>query len=97
MAYRFACLQRNLRTVAVCCLRTKGWSPVVRSSLLSIQNPRARTNLSRDGVAMVGARRPISSAVPSNARCSTRSGWCLEALARASQIGGLLRFEKNLF
>ena len=30
--------------------RKKGWSPVVRSSLLSILNPRARTNFSRDGL-----------------------------------------------
>ena len=67
MAYRSACPRRNLRTVAVCWPRIKGWSPVVRLSLLSILNPRAMTNFSRDGVAMVGARRPISSAVPSNA------------------------------
>ena len=46
---------------------------IATPSLLSILNPRTRTNFSRDGVAMVGAQRPISSAVPSNACCSTRS------------------------
>ena len=88
MTYWSACPRSNLLTVAVCWPRTKEWIPVVRSSLLSIQNPRARTNLSRDGVAIVGAWRPISLAVLSPARCSTRSCWCLEALARASQTGG---------
>ena len=37
---------------------------------------------------MVGARSLVSLAAASKACCSTKSFWCLEALARASQTGG---------
>ena len=30
MSYQSACMRRNLRTMAVCWPRRKGWSPVVR-------------------------------------------------------------------
>ena len=88
MAYRYACLRRNFQTVAVCCSRTKGWSPVIRSSWLSILDTSASTSFNKDGVAMFGSRSPMSSAAVSKARCSTNSCCFLEALARASQMGG---------
>ena len=40
---------------------------------------------------MVGARSPMSSAAVSKAHSTTKSCWCLEALARASQTGGAFR------
>ena len=61
---------------------------MVRSSRFSILNPSASTRFNKDDVAMVGDRSPMSSAAVSKARCSTKSFWCLEALARVSHMGG---------
>ena len=61
---------------------------MVRSSRLSILNLSVSTSFNKDGVAMLGARSPMSSADVSKTRCSTKSCWCLEALAKASQMGG---------
>ena len=61
---------------------------MVRLSWLSILNPSAITRFNKDGVPMVGACSPMSSAAVLKARCSTKSFWCLEALTRDSHMGG---------
>ena len=88
MAYWSAWSRSKFLTVDVCCPRTKGWSPVVRLSRLSILNPSASTSFRKEGVAMVGARIPMSSAAVSKALCNTRSCRCFVSRARASQTGG---------
>ena len=88
MAYQSAWPCRSFLTMDMCWPRTNGCSPVARSSPFSILNPSASTSFSKEGVVMVSAHSPMSSAAVSKALCNTKSCWCFVARARASQPGG---------